>query len=138
MRAKGIKSSKNIDPGDIGRFRVLTDQAPVGIYETDIHGDCIYVNKCWCKMAGLTPQQALGKGWIEGIHPDDRDKVYNEWYNMVESNGEWGLEYRFVNRSGEVTWAFGTASIIKDDLGMVAGYLGVNTDISPQSGRSMR
>ena len=43
------------------RFRILAEAAPVGIFQTDIHGDFIYVNEKWCEMAGFSPEEARGK-----------------------------------------------------------------------------
>ncbi len=112
------------------RFRSLSALAPTGIYFTDPDGDCRYANPAWCKMAGLSPEEALGQGWIAGLHPDDREMVFSNWQHMVESGGEWGLEYRFQNRDGKVTWVYGLAAPQFDASGELVGYVGVNTDIS--------
>src|SRR5262245_13397177 len=35
-------------------FRTIAEEAPVGIFYTDARGRCLYVNRQWCKMTGLT------------------------------------------------------------------------------------
>ncbi len=112
------------------KFRTLATLAPVGIYLTNPDGQCHYANSRWCEMAGLTQEEALGQGWIAGLHPDDRIMVYNAWQRMVESEGHWGLEYRFQTRKGTTTWVYGLASPQRDDTGRIVRYIGVNTDIT--------
>lgn len=112
------------------KFRTLAALAPVGIYLTSPEGLCQYANSRWCEMAGLTLEEALGDGWIAGLHPDDRYMVYNAWQRMVESEGHWGLEYRFQTRKGTTTWVYGLASPQRDDTGRIVRYIGINTDIT--------
>lgn len=109
------------------RFHLWTDVAPVGIYLTAPNGSCQYVNKAWKKMAGLTDKEAMGNGWLKGIHPDDRSTVMKNWNRMVKSRGKWACEYRFVNKQGKVTWVIGQATEILQN-GKVVAYLGANTD----------
>ncbi len=110
------------------RFRVLTAMSPTGIYQTGVKGDYIYVNERWCEMAGLSPEEAAGQGWIKGLHPEDRELIESEWSKMVESEGKWGLEYRFQNLDGKIIWAYGVAAPLRDDDGTITGYMGVNFD----------
>src|SRR6185369_16137633 len=58
------------------RFRALTTSAPVGIFQTDASGDCVFVNQRWCAIAELTPEEAAGSGWSQTLHPEDRDLIF--------------------------------------------------------------
>jgi PAS domain S-box-containing protein len=112
------------------QFRTLASFASVGIYLTKPDGTCLYTNPTWQKMAGLSAEEALGMGWVNGIHPDDREMVFSNWQKMVESQGEWGLEYRFQNHEGKSTIVFGIATAQKDASGNIVGYIGINIDIT--------
>ncbi len=112
------------------RFFSLATAAPVGIYRTDDLGQCLYVNECWCQIAGITPEEAMGFGWINGIHPSDRELVSQEWNASIEANRPFKLEYRFQNAEGQITWAFGQAVAERDESGEIIGYIGTITDIS--------
>jgi PAS domain S-box-containing protein len=111
-------------------FRSLVEKAPIGIYRTDLSGDCEYTNERWRQMAGLTPEEAKGQGWIQGLHPDDRLTIGQNWYRSLESGGKWGYDYRFQDRDGKVTWARGTAARILDSNGKTTGFVGINQDIT--------
>ena len=112
------------------RFRSLTTLSPAGIYQTDANGDCTYANEAWLKMAGMSLNGALGKGWINGLHPDDRQDISQAWYKMTDSKGSWGHEYRFQTPEGKTNWVYGLATPIHDSTGNIFGYLGVNIDIT--------
>ena len=112
------------------RFRTLTALSPVGIYLADTQGLCQYVNPRWCEMAGLSLEEALGDGWLKGLHPADRAAIHSGWRQMVAAEGHWGIEYRFQTPAGKVTWVYGLATPRRDDLGAIVGFIGVNTDIT--------
>ncbi|MFH0995044.1 MAG: PAS domain S-box protein [Pseudomonadota bacterium] len=112
------------------RFRSLAALAPAGIYLCNAEGRCQYANPRWCEMAGLSPEEALGDGWAKGLHPEDRDFVFSNWRQMIASEGQWGLEYRFQTPAGKVTWVYGLAAPQRDALGNIVAYIGINTDIT--------
>jgi two-component system cell cycle sensor histidine kinase/response regulator CckA len=112
------------------RFRTLAEAAPVGIFQTDIHGDFIYVNEKWCKMDGLSPEEASRKGWENALHPEDREGISASWYQMVRTREKFALEYRFKTPDGKITWLFGQAAALEDEDGNSIGYIGTVSDIT--------
>jgi PAS domain S-box-containing protein len=112
------------------RFRTLTAHAPVGIFMTDREGNCLFVNECWCDMAGLSLEEARGQGWVRALHPDDRERVVHEWYAAAEAGRPFDAEYRFHTPEGKVTWIHGKAVGLCDYAGRVSGYIGTLTDIT--------
>lgn len=128
--SSGLEKAKNMIKKSEQEFRILSEASPVGIYKTDNNGNCTYANLKWLEMAGLTLEQALGKGWIGALHPDDKKEISSKWHKSVQSSGKWGYEYRFQNRKGEVSWIYGTAKKITDESGQNIGYIGINIDIT--------
>lgn len=112
------------------RFRLVASRAPVGIFMTNEQGETMYVNPSWCNMAGLTPEQAQGLGWINSIHPDDRQRVLAEWEAAVQSGISSKAEYRFVRADGTVTWVHGHAVQVRDASGRLSGYIGTIADFT--------
>ena len=79
--------------------------APVGIFIADTLAHCSFVNDSWCELTGMSPAQALDKGWLETVHPDDRAQVERIWLQVGGRSTPISLEYRFVNRqSNNVVW----------------------------------
>ncbi len=54
------------------RFRNMADHAPVMMWITDADGVCTYLNRRWYEYTGQTCDEALGYGWLDATHPDDR------------------------------------------------------------------
>ncbi len=111
-------------------FRDAVTLLPIGIYVTDRDGKCLYVNDCWCEQAGISFDDALGEGWVRGIHREDRGRVRSAWDRHVHHGQSWDLEYRLGASDRTVRWVLGRATPRRDAAGNVIGYIGVNTDIT--------
>jgi PAS domain S-box-containing protein len=112
------------------RYATLTEVSPVGIFRRDAAGNCLYVNERWCQIAGLSPEEALGQGWIKALHPDDRDGVFQAWEQAVRDHCSFQLEYRFQRADGSITWVFGQAVAETDIHSNIKGFVGSITDIN--------
>src|SRR5688572_705612 len=96
------------------RFAILAELAPVGIFETDADGNCLFVNRRWCELAGLSPAEAAGQGWVSALHPDDRERVFDRWYRAAREGSEFREEYRFRTPGGRVHWLQGSAVTLRE------------------------
>lgn len=113
------------------RYQMLTQAAPVGIFQTDVAGRCLYVNERWMAITGLTWEEARGEGWAQALHPADRERVFAEWQEAVRNGGPFRSEYRFKHRDRSVA-VFGQAVAETDADGAIIGYVGTVTDITEQ------
>ena len=111
------------------RYANLAEASPVGIFQTDIHGNCIYVNHRWCQIAGTTIDSAMENGWIQHIHPEDRHLVITKWQWATQSKQPFRLEYR-LQTPHKVSWVYGQAIAEIAPNGQVSGYIGTITDIT--------
>ena len=113
------------------RFRSFARLAPVGICQTDLKGNCLYVNDRWCEITGNSMEETLGKNWGMALHRQDRRKVLAAWTALAEGTPELMLEYRFVRQDGSIIWVAGSAIAVRDESGLSTGYFGTVTDITP-------
>ena len=90
----------------------------------------MFVNPRWLEITGLSQAEAMGKGWSNALHPDDRERVYHEWYEAARLGIEFASEYRFRSPNGKITWVSGTAVAMYSDRGEGRGYFGTIIDIS--------
>jgi PAS domain S-box-containing protein len=111
-------------------YKILAELSPVGIFNTDAQGNCLYVNQQWCAMAGFTVQESLGTGWSKAIHPDDREQIFKEWYEAAENYLPFYSEHRFFNHQGETIWVLCQATPVWIENQEFMGYVGTVTDIS--------
>ena len=112
-----------------GRSAIL-DAVPAGIFETDADGLGRYVNRSFLDYTGLSAEAAAGSGWVEAIHPADRERVVAEWLAAVAAKREIAIEFRFLRPDGTTMWAAGHAGPIRAADGQVTGYIGTVTDVT--------
>jgi diguanylate cyclase (GGDEF)-like protein/PAS domain S-box-containing protein len=106
----------------------LADSLSIGLFFTDIDGKCLYANSKWLEITGLTLDEALGKGWINALHPDDREPVLLEWNDSLKNNQKFDFEFRFQRNGKTITWVLGQANKYHNED--VSGYVGTITDIT--------
>jgi PAS domain S-box-containing protein len=112
------------------RYHTLTEVSPVGIFRTDATGYTTYVNSRWCEISGFTFQQAIGNGWLEAVHPDDKKILFEGWNNATSNHKISSSEYRFVKPDGTIVWVMGQAIMERNSENEVVGYVGTITDIT--------
>ncbi len=113
------------------RFRTLSNFSPIGIVETDAAGTCLYTNRRWQTITGLTLEESLGEGWVRALHPEDAATVVTEWNKTTATAGEFSMEFRFQRPTGDVRWVRAKSTVIRDD-GAVTGHVRTVEDITDQ------
>jgi PAS domain S-box-containing protein len=113
------------------RYRALAEHSPTGIFHSDANGKTLYVNDAWCRITGLSKEEAMGHGWKKAIHPWDRESKIAEWSELVDQGqGLRGGEYRILRPNGDVVWAEGYAVELRDENENVGGFVGSVHDIT--------
>ena len=112
------------------RFQTLARVSPVGIFRTDATGSTTYVNPKWCTISGLSAEEALGDGWLDAVHPDDKKTLIQGWQASTEQQQTSLSEYRFMHPDGTIAWVMGQAVPDLNFEGQIVGYVGTITDIT--------
>ncbi|MFN6386337.1 MAG: PAS domain S-box protein [Pseudanabaena sp.] len=117
------------------RYASLAAAAPVAIFRFDEPLNCVYVNERWSDLSGRPMESALGRGWMEGLHPEDSEQRIAEWAEYYahanpESQVIHGSEGRHLRPDGTTTWVYIQVAKEFDDDGKVVGYIGTLTDIT--------
>ncbi len=112
------------------RFRLLVTHLPVAVFQTDAEGMATFLNERWCKIAGLKEEEALGPGWMKALHPEDRERVGEAWYETTKKGRFFHMECRFQKPSEETQWIAASAVPLRDETGRVVAYFGTLIDIN--------
>lgn len=102
--------------GSEERFRAMSDASPLGIFVADGQGGCIYTNEAYQKISGLTLEQTLGTNWTSAIHPEDRQRVLDEWRGAAMGQEPFQTEYRFLRGDGSIVWTRVSSAPMLDGL----------------------
>ena len=117
------------------RYSSLAAAAPVAIFRFDVQLNCTYVNHRWCEMTGRSAESALGRGWMNALHPDARNHALEELKYLHEhaspdSNFLKTGEGRHLRPDGTINWFYSQVVQEFDDTGNLIGFVGTLTDIT--------
>jgi len=111
------------------RFRAISEASPLGIFVTDQNGECVYVNQVYQRISGSPLKDALGKGWIAALHPDDREMAFAEWSLLAGRPRAYERVLRLIHKDGSIVWISVKAAPIGEGQG-VKGFVGTVEDVT--------
>ncbi|BAY26951.1 two-component hybrid sensor and regulator [Calothrix sp. NIES-2100] len=112
------------------RYATLAEASPVAIFRFDIHGNCVYVNDRWCEMTGRPITAAMGMGWVDTLHSEDRDRLLNAWSQACAQQVVYQNEGRCLRPDGSIIWFYIQSLPETDPNNNIIGYIGTLTDIT--------
>jgi PAS domain S-box-containing protein len=112
------------------RYQTLVDNSPVGVFLTDALGSTLYVNPKWCQISGMSQEEGLNFGWLNGLHPEDKVETEVGWVRKSGKTESSFASYRFLHKDGSVRWVLGHAVPEFDIYNNLVGYIGSITDIT--------
>jgi len=110
------------------RIAELAEIAPVGVFWSQVDGGHEFINGKLAEMLGVEGNVAV-PNWHEVIHPDDRERVMEEWGASIQAGAVFTTSYRFLHRDGSVSWV-NVAATPYNVRGKPRGYLGTIEDIT--------
>jgi len=110
-------------------LRAAINAIPTPAWSTHPDGHVDFLNQRWLDYAGMTAEQAQGWGWGASVHPDDRDKLVQQWRLCLASGRGAEVEARHLRFDGVYRWFLVRANPLLDDSGNVVKWYGINIDI---------
>ena len=86
------------------RYRTLVEATGQVVWSTRPAGDMVEDSPSWRAFTGQTFEQWKGFGWLDVLHPDDRDRVTEQWRRTIAERTGLEIEYRIRHISGEWRW----------------------------------
>jgi len=109
--------------------REVLDALPQLFWTTDPQGNAKFFNSGWCDYTGVPLAGQRGQGWLECLHPDDRERVTEIWREAVRGGQDYSAEYRIRSASGEYRWFIANGQSRRDARGRIVEWVGTNYDI---------
>ncbi|GAB4439177.1 MAG: hypothetical protein OHK0011_21830 [Turneriella sp.] len=110
-------------------FRRLVETSSEGVWTIDENGLTTFVNKRMADMLGYSPEEMLGKSFLDYVSPDlhslSLEKLQRRKAGVSEVH-----ESALRHRSGRTVWVIASTSPIRDESGIVTGALAMMSDIT--------
>lgn len=111
------------------RWRDLAEAMPHLVWTCEPDGRCDYLSRQWVEYTGRPESEQLGSGWLDAVHPDDRDRLMSTWTDVVARGSALDAEFRIRRHDGSYRWFKSRATPATDPDGAVVKWYGSNTDI---------
>jgi serine phosphatase RsbU (regulator of sigma subunit)/PAS domain-containing protein len=83
------------------RYRTIVEAGSLGVFRADPDGAFLTDIAAW---RDLTGGSTLGSGWLDHVHPGDRDAARETWQAALRAGVAYGDTYRVVPGSGAPHW----------------------------------
>jgi len=114
------------------RFRAVVDLVPDLLWRNDPEGHTEWYNRRWTEYTGQPLEEAKGYGWLEAVHPDDREDLLHEFRASIATGAPLLHEHRIRGVDGAYRWFLARAQPLKDESGRTLQWFGAATDVHEQ------
>ena len=112
------------------RFRSIVETHADMVWVADWNGHMRHVIPSWCALTGQKPEEMLGMGWVDVIHPDDLARTAQLWADALANRRRFEAEFRVRKASGG--WATLTSRgipLLRPD-GRIREWVGTTIDVT--------
>ena len=110
------------------RYRSLTTATSQIVWMADLEGH-IADNLAWRAFTGQTEAEFADLGWLNAIHPDDRERTIQVWAQAVQTKGLYETEYRIRASNGSYRYFVVRGVPVLNEDGSSREWVGTCTDI---------
>jgi PAS domain S-box-containing protein len=114
------------------RFRSLITASAQAVWVTRPDGTVEEDSPSWRVFTGQSYEQWKGSGWLDAIHPEDRELAEREWAQAVTSRRIYEVEYRLRRPDGSYSITLARGVPVRNADGSVREWVGVNIDLTAQ------
>ena len=107
----------------------IVQTAPDIIFSRQADGTRDYISSRFYEYTGAAAGSAVGFGWLEYLHPDDKERSLAHWMRCVQSGEAYESEYRIRNTDGQYRWFRARAVPLRDPDGDIVKWYGTCSDI---------
>ena len=114
------------------RLRELAEAMPVIVWSADPQGRIDYQSRAMLDFSGRTREALIGEGWMEVVHPEDREATRNAWTESVATGEPYQAEFRIRRHDGAYRWHVSRAVPYRDRAGTILKWYGSSTEVHDQ------
>jgi PAS domain S-box-containing protein len=113
------------------RYRSLVQAGAQVVWVTSPTGEIAEDSPEWRWITGQTPEEYLGNGWLDAIHPEDRERVERAWRECIRTGKIFDNRYRVRTRGGAYRH-YDVRAVPIERAGKIIEWVGASTDVTGQ------
>ncbi len=117
-----------ISPASFRVDRRMLDEFPSMVWFDNANGHLVYINRAALEFTGRSMTHEVGLGWLDMVHPADRDKYLADYRVAREARRPFEMEYRLRRKDGVYRWILDRGQPVLDEAGTFLGYIGFSYD----------
>ena len=110
-------------------LKLIIDTIPALAWSARPDGTVEFFNQHYLEFIGLSGEDASGWGWTAAVHPEDLNALSTAWHQILASDKRGEVEARLRRHDGQYRWFLFRMEPLRDDLGAIVKWYGVNTEI---------
>ena len=134
LKAEALAAQAREVQTSADQFRLLTDAAPIGIFQTDAENRYIYTNPRWTEITGISSEEAAGREWSSIIDARQCADLDAEFPDDSLDRAELGHRFELSLPGSVSRIVLVTSRPIPDGRGGVAGSVGTLADVTAEAG----
>jgi PAS domain S-box-containing protein len=112
------------------RYRSLVKASTHIVWTTNAEGFNSEPQPGWLEFTGQRWEDEQGYGWLEVIHPEDRERVRASWQSAIENKTFYFEKERLRHHDGTYHHMEVRAAPVFNDNGTVREWIGTHTDVT--------
>ena len=112
------------------RYRALVSATSHIVWRTNPAGEALFATSLWQDLTGQSDDEMYGHGWLNAVHPDDREQTLAIWQGAVAAKTIYESEFRVRAHDGSYRHFSSRGVPIVAADGSVREWVGANTDIT--------
>ncbi|MBP5971602.1 PAS domain S-box protein [Brasilonema sp. CT11] len=111
-------------------FRKLANELPILMWMSNANNLNTFVNQCTVEFTGRALEELLGEGWLEGIHPEDKQHCFDTYLPAFKNHQRFHYVCRYLRADGEYRSLINIGVPRFESDGSFVGYIGCCIDIT--------
>ena len=107
----------------------IIDTVPSMLWSTSPTGESTHLSQRFREYWGVSFAEMANRGWVNLIHPDDREDTTNAFFRAIETGDSFNTIQRLRRADGEYRWHHSMGEPLRDLDGKIIQWYGLSIDI---------
>jgi PAS domain S-box-containing protein len=124
------QDAQSVEESEV-RYRALIEASTSIFWRASPDGSILEAHG-WEAYSGQVLDAFRGTGWLEAVHPDEREGAASFWRAVLASGKAGEQEFRVRSLKGAYRWVISRAVPVRSPDGSIGEWVGTLTDIQEQ------